>query len=67
MWSLVGRTSHALTDESIARRQTWLRLHNPNHNPMNPRCQALFNPGANKKRLHRQNGRGMLYRKQAGR
>ena len=41
MRSLVGRTSHALYDESIAGRRTWFRLHNPDHNAMNPRHQAF--------------------------
>ena len=58
MRSLVGRHSHALTDESIARRQTWLRLHNRKHNAMNPRHQAISTPRANMKRLSRQNGQG---------
>ena len=39
-----------VADESIAGRRTWLRLHNPKHNPMNPRCQAFFDPRANMKR-----------------
>ena len=46
MRSLVGRHSHALTDESIARRQTWLRLHNPDYNAMTPRCQAFSDPAS---------------------
>ena len=44
LWSLVGRPSHALTDESTAGRRAWLRLHSRNHNPMNPCCQAFFDP-----------------------
>ena len=48
LWSLVGRAVPHVADESIARRRTWLRLHNRNHSPMNPRCQAFFDPRANK-------------------
>ena len=33
-----------VADESTAGRQTWLRLHNCNHHPMNPRCQAFSAP-----------------------
>ena len=29
-----------------AGRRTWLRLHNPNHNPMNPRHQAISGPAS---------------------
>ena len=47
MWSLVGRPSHTLFDESTPGDKTWLRLHNRDHNPMNPRCQA-FSPRDNK-------------------
>ena len=39
-----------VADESIAGRRTWLKLHNRNHNPMNPRCQAPFDPRDNMKR-----------------
>ena len=42
MWSLVGRPSHTLFDESGDK--AWLRLHDRNHNPMNPRCQAFSDP-----------------------
>ena len=34
---------------------------------MTPRCQAFSTSRGNMKRLHRQNGRGELYSKQAGR
>ena len=54
----MGRSSHTLYDESIAGRHTWLRLHNPKRNPMNPCCQAIFTPQANMKRLPKQNERG---------
>ena len=46
--SLVGRYSHTLFDASTPGDKTWLRLHNPKHNPMNPRCQAISTPRANK-------------------
>ena len=39
-----------VADESIAGRRTWLRLHNRNHNPMNPRYQAFSTPRDNMKR-----------------
>ena len=57
-----------VTDESIAGRQTWLRLHNRNHNPMNPSCQALFGPRDDDLRhIDKQRQGFLLYRKQAGR
>ena len=48
MWSLVGRTSHTLFDESTPGDKTWLRLHDPKRSPMNPHCQAFFDPRDNK-------------------
>ena len=46
MRNLVGRTSHTLFDESTPGDKTWLRLHNHNHNPMPPCCQAFSTPRA---------------------
>lgn len=46
--SLVGRYSHTLFDASTPGDKTWLRLHNPKYNPMNPRRQAFSAPQANK-------------------
>ena len=37
----MGRASHTLFGESTPGDKPWLRLHNPKHNPMNPRCQTL--------------------------
>ena len=46
-------------DESTPGDKTWLRLHNPKHNPMNPRCQAFSAPPANMNQLNRQKRTGI--------